>query len=115
MKGFIDKTGKEIIPPKYDLVWNYKEGLARVKLNDLIGFIGKNGNIVIPIKYEYALNFFDGLAVIVPKIEYGYMKRAIFIPVLYREALDGDTPSHAYKFLDKFGYIDKTGKEYWKD
>jgi nickel-dependent lactate racemase len=32
--GFIDKTGKEIVPPKYDDAWDFQEGLARVKLNE---------------------------------------------------------------------------------
>jgi len=32
--GFIDKTGKEIVPPKYDYAWDFQESLARVKLNE---------------------------------------------------------------------------------
>jgi mannose-6-phosphate isomerase-like protein (cupin superfamily) len=31
--GFVDKTGKEIVTPKYDDAWVFHEGLARVKLN----------------------------------------------------------------------------------
>jgi hypothetical protein len=31
--GFIDKTGKVIVPPKYDDAEDFKEGLAWVKLN----------------------------------------------------------------------------------
>jgi hypothetical protein len=31
--GFIDKTGKEIVTPKYDKAWNFQEGLAWVELN----------------------------------------------------------------------------------
>jgi len=31
--GFIDKTGKVIVPPKYDEASDFHEGLARVKLN----------------------------------------------------------------------------------
>ena len=31
--GFIDKTGKEIVTPKYDDAKDFKEGLAWVELN----------------------------------------------------------------------------------
>ena len=31
--GFIDKTGKEIVTPKYDKADDFKEGLAKVELN----------------------------------------------------------------------------------
>jgi hypothetical protein len=31
--GFMDKTGKEIVPPKYDDADEFHEGLTLVKLN----------------------------------------------------------------------------------
>lgn len=60
--GFIDKTGKEVIPIKYDDAESPSEGLAKVKLNDKYGFIDKTGKEVIPIKYDYAEGFSEGLA-----------------------------------------------------
>jgi len=60
--GFIDKTGKEVIPIKYDDAHSFSEGLAKVKLNDKYGFIDKTGKEVIPIKYDYAEGFSEGLA-----------------------------------------------------
>jgi hypothetical protein len=41
--GFIDKTGKEVIPPVYDYVGAFYEGLARVEKNRKCGFIDKTG------------------------------------------------------------------------
>ena len=32
--GFIDKTGKVIVPPKYDNVLPFHEGLALVRINE---------------------------------------------------------------------------------
>ena len=55
--GFIDKTGKEVIPIKYDNAWGFSEGLANVRLNNKWGFIDKTGKEVIPIKYNYADRF----------------------------------------------------------
>src|SRR5690606_22652232 len=31
--GFVDKTGKEVIPLKYDGAWDFSDGLSKVKLN----------------------------------------------------------------------------------
>lgn len=50
--GFIDKTGKVVIPIKYDFVVRFTEGLAGVKMNDKWGFIDPKGNIIIPIIYD---------------------------------------------------------------
>ena len=45
--GYIDKAGKPIIPPKYDDVEPFPEGLAVVKREDKYGFIDKTGKMVI--------------------------------------------------------------------
>ena len=37
--GFINKTGKEVIPLKYDDAYPFSEGLAKVKLNGKYGLI----------------------------------------------------------------------------
>ena len=55
--GFIDKTGKEVIPIKYDNAGSFSERLASVKLNDKWGFIDKTGKEVIPIKYDDVYSF----------------------------------------------------------
>jgi hypothetical protein len=56
--GFIDKTGKEVIPIKYDNAGYFSEGLAPVKLNGKCGFIDKTGKEVIPIKYDNVSKIF---------------------------------------------------------
>ncbi|EDJ0203504.1 WG repeat-containing protein, partial [Campylobacter coli] len=45
--GFIDKSGKIVIEPIFDDIWDFREGLAGVKLNGKWGFIDKSGKIVI--------------------------------------------------------------------
>jgi hypothetical protein len=42
--GFIDKTGQEIIPLKYDEAWSFHEGLGGVKLDGKSGYVDKRGN-----------------------------------------------------------------------
>ncbi|ECL3693363.1 WG repeat-containing protein, partial [Campylobacter coli] len=45
--GFIDKSGKFIVKPKFDEAWDFSEGLAAVGLNGKWGFIDKNGEFAI--------------------------------------------------------------------
>jgi serine/threonine protein kinase len=44
--GFIDKTGKEVIPLKYDWAGAFSEGLAAVELNGKTYYIDKTGKYV---------------------------------------------------------------------
>ena len=41
--GFIDKNGKVVIPLKYSGLYDFREGLARVVLNDKYGYIERDG------------------------------------------------------------------------
>jgi hypothetical protein len=57
--GFIDTSGTVVVPPTYDVVWDYaKNGLARVRKNDKDqGFIDRTGKRVTSANYDYALGF----------------------------------------------------------
>lgn len=47
----------------YEFVFNFHEGLARVKRNGgLAGFIDKTGKEVIPMQYSIASDFANGFA-----------------------------------------------------
>lgn len=50
--GYMDKTGKIIIPLVYDFTIRFSEGLAAVKKNKKWGFIDKNGHTVISFLYD---------------------------------------------------------------
>ncbi|MDX1959094.1 MAG: WG repeat-containing protein [Leptospiraceae bacterium] len=80
--GFKDINDKWIIDPKYTIVGNFENGLARVQITNpnpykdcelisedepygLWGYIDKTGKEVIPIKFRSASNFSkDGLALV---------------------------------------------------
>ena len=49
--GFIDQTGKEITPIKYDVLGQFKDGRALVELNRKFGYIDTTGKEVVPIIY----------------------------------------------------------------
>ena len=50
--GYIDKTGREVIPCKYDDAFNFCEDLAKVKKSGKYGFIDKTGREVVPFIYD---------------------------------------------------------------
>ena len=59
--GFYDGQ-KNVIPPVYDEVFSFKEGLALVELDEKCGFIDSENNVVIPFDYEAGLSFSEGFA-----------------------------------------------------
>lgn len=79
--GFKDLSDTWVIPPKYTIVGNFKEGLARVFMASTQtytdcnwiseeepigrwGYIDKTGKIIIPLKFKYAEDFQRGFAVV---------------------------------------------------
>lgn len=46
MYGYIDRTGKVVIHPKFDEARDFSEGLARVEMNSKWGYIDKKGKFV---------------------------------------------------------------------
>lgn len=54
----------EVVPPRYDVVWDYQEGRAAVELAGKWGFLDREGNEVIPPRYDGVFAFSGGLAVV---------------------------------------------------
>lgn len=60
--GYIDNTGKEVIPCQFEEARSFTEGLAGVKKYGKWGYIDKEGNTVIPFIYDSIMDFSEGLA-----------------------------------------------------
>lgn len=122
--GFVDQTGKLVIPLQYSEVKDFTEGLAPVSRPresgvgwDLWGYIDKTGKEVIPCIYESADNFFEGLAAVEilsedGEFRYGYIDKTgkVVIPFEYdfgRGFIDGYA---AVRKNGKWGYINKSGE-----
>ncbi|MCR4723955.1 MAG: WG repeat-containing protein [Clostridia bacterium] len=60
--GYVDKTGKEVVPCIYSEASMFKDGYAYVA-DDAghVGYIDTTGKTVIPFDYEYAFGYGDGL------------------------------------------------------
>lgn len=64
--GYVDSTGKFVIPPQFGSAFSFSEGLARMCVakfceND-VGFIDKTGKVIIPPDLSNAEDFSEGLA-----------------------------------------------------
>src|SRR6266849_5349942 len=89
--GFIDRTGKIVIPLQFDGANEFHEGLALVTAGGKRLFIDTTGHVVITPQFDIVNNFCEGLAA----VNIGQTK----IPNLGLIANPG-----------KWGYIDQTGK-----
>jgi hypothetical protein len=85
MYGYIDKTGKMIVPAQFNSAAPFSEGLAAIGKCDQAYFIDKTGKTIVAGAFTYASSFSGGLARI--------------------EALSKDG------LLS--GYVDKAGKMVW--
>lgn len=62
--GFINDTGKRIIPPAFHAVGCcFSDGLVPARKDGLYGYINKIGVFMIPPKFDYATGFEEGLAI----------------------------------------------------
>ena len=60
--GYIDSTGKVVLPLRYDGANPFSEGLAAVRVGRKWGYIDRTGEIVIQPEYGIAGFFHNGLA-----------------------------------------------------
>ncbi len=83
--GFKDKRGKELIPPIYDEVFNFKEDMACVERKQLFGYIDRNNELVIPYRYDCAGSFSGGYACVGDADKCGYINKQgeVIVPFVY--------------------------------
>ena len=62
--GYIDRSGKTIIFPRFDDAFPFSEGLAAVRSHGKWGFIDRNGKWVIKPRFDNADRFSEGLAAV---------------------------------------------------
>ena len=130
--GFIGQSGTMAIPPRFEAVGNFSEGLAAASLADprsnegTWGYIDTQGRVVIKPQFSSARPFSEGLALVsaggirladpsVPSIvNIGFIDRtgewvirSKFKYFFYDDFSSGLVPFR--KNLGKWGYMDKAG------
>ncbi len=75
--GFIDESGKRVIPLAYEDVGDFSEGLAWVVRNNRCGYVDRAGRVTIPLQFFTCGDFSHGIAhVYVSEYSMGYVNKA---------------------------------------
>ena len=134
--GFIDGSGKFVIPPQFDWAYNFNEGLALVEKGNSVGYVDTSGQFVIgPIGSQQGLTqyvvapmgaqhgaFREGLLPLTTSDgKWGYRTRwrTCYLDRRSRPVITTDFPE-AQSFSEglaavrdakgRWGYIDKRGR-----
>src|SRR5436190_4402594 len=123
--GFIDNTGKVVIPFQFDKAYSFNEGLALVIVGDKKSFIDTSGRILFEARYDVIRDFSEGLCAVnigekrIPNIglisepgRWGYIDRTgkLAIPMKYTHAENFSEGLAAIKDGDKGAFIDHDTK-----
>jgi hypothetical protein len=116
--GFIDKTGKIVIPCQFADVHNFHDGLAPVLVKRKWGYIDTAGKTIIEPRFVAAEPFHEGLAAVrIHDIDsliqdpYGYIDTTgkLVIPAKYSFAAPFSSGLARVNFENKLIFIDKSG------
>lgn len=113
--GYINSDTKEfVIPPKYYLALNFRNGLASVQLdfNGKWGVIDESDNLIIPFKYDKISFYSEELIACNYKEKWGFIDRndKLIIPFKYEYASWFSGGISPVKLKGRYGYINKSNE-----
>lgn len=120
--GYKNRTDSIVIVPQYDYAQAFKNGLAKVFLNEKWGYIDSTNQIVIPIVYDLIMPPENGLLRVEKDSKWGLIdfENKIIAPLEYDridafgEKMYGDSLflklAKVYK-INKVGFINTKGEE----
>ena len=73
--GFIDRSGKVVIPCEYEDAGNFSEGFAPVKKDGKWGYISRTGEVKIPFEFDKASDFSEEYAVVSKNGKAGFIDK----------------------------------------
>ncbi|MDD5090649.1 MAG: WG repeat-containing protein, partial [Candidatus Wallbacteria bacterium] len=94
------------------IAYQFREGLAVIRLKGLYGFMDRDGRVVIDPEFTEALDFSEGAAAVKSKDKWGYIDRTGFWlkkPV-YDEARSFSCGMARVSEAGKWGFLDLTGE-----
>jgi len=118
--GFYNTSGKEIVPLKYDYVYSFCDGVARVEVGDTFEeyvYINKAGVRIGQENFRAQGDFSEGFGHVAVDEKHGYIDKngKIVIPLVYSSAGSFKNGfavvSKEIESESRYGLIDKSGKE----
>ena len=73
--GYIDRTGRMVIPPQWEYASPFVNGLAPVSACDRASFIDKTGKVVLKTQFHDASPFYGALARVYLGAQIGYIDK----------------------------------------
>lgn len=118
--GYIDTTGKVVIPLVLDAAWDFQDGVALAIMewpmpDDsvylLYYLINTQGQVIAQLDYDTVSDFSEGLALVERNGKYGFIDKTgqAVIPLEYDSAWSFSNGRAAVEIGGKWGFIDKTG------
>ncbi len=117
--GYMDRSGKTVITPQFDMAYGFSEGLAHVRIGSRSGYISANGEVVITPQFDAAWQFQYGRANVQLGNRFGFIgKDGKFISspdFTWTGMFSGrfapvKTAAGALAFVDRSGKIVLSGK-----
>ena len=113
--GYVDHHGSWAVPPMFDNVQDFSEGVAAVEIDHRWGFIDRAGNFLVPTRFPWVSPFHEGLAAVATAESDGSVgfirKDGLFlIPPRFDYARPFCRGLSAVALGKRFGYVDKRGE-----
>ncbi len=115
--GFIDRTGRMVVPIKYEVannrdIFQFAEGRVPVLVDSKWGYLDTQGELAIPPQYDEASGFQKGLACVRSGSQTMYIDASgavVLATHLFAVTFRGG-PLAPVRVGDKWGYINKKGE-----
>ncbi|MGI9242897.1 MAG: WG repeat-containing protein, partial [Verrucomicrobiales bacterium] len=110
--GFFDRTGKLVVPYKWDKVRYHQNGRAMVRNEGKWGIIDRAGKLVSELRWEDCGDFHEGIARVKEGGKWGFVNRegSLVIACIWDEAKDFSGGLAFVKQGERWGIIDSTGQ-----
>jgi len=112
--GLKNKRDEELLPPTYDFIGKFENGVAKVFKDGKMGLINEKGQIVMPPTYDYIFDFDkNNRAVVLSEFKHGIIneKGSEIIPPMYNiiQKIEGENYLVLRDTL--WGVVNKNGHE----
>ena len=111
-RGYIDRTGAEVISTKHDYIAAFEDGMAPVRMRGKWGMISRTGAYIVPPNFSAIRRFSEGMAAVRHGDKWGYVGHngEIVIAAVYEDAADFHEGLAAVRQDGRPFFIDQTGQ-----